>query len=219
MRYTHIIWDFNGTILDDVSIGIEAINSLLSKRNLPTIDSVERYRELFCFPIKEYYLKCGFDFSVDDYEQVLAPEWVDEYNRLEQKAHICKGVAEALEKLHNFGYRQSIVSASSSNMLSSQIGRLGIGKYFSYIVGCDNFYAYGKCDICTQFVNSHPDESFLLVGDSTHDYEVASAAGIDCVLICQGHMDRYQLENCSCKIFDDASELMKYILKTDGVDR
>ena len=219
MKYTHIIWDFNGTILDDVTIGIQAINKLLLKRGLPTIDSLSMYRELFCFPIKEYYKKCGFDFSVDDYEQVLAPEWVTEYNRLEQEACMCKGVEDTIAKLQSSGYRQSIVSASSYKMLSIQVERLGIGKYFSYIVGCDDFYAYGKRDICTRFVESHPTESFLLVGDSTHDYDVACAAGIDCALICQGHMNREKLERCSCLIFNDAFEFLKYILYTDGVDR
>ena len=55
MKYSHIIWDFNGTILDDVSIGIEAINMLLLRRGLKTIDSVDEYRRIFGFPIKDYY--------------------------------------------------------------------------------------------------------------------------------------------------------------------
>ena len=71
MKYTHIIWDFNGTILDDVSIGIESVNIMLSRRKMKTIDSVEEYREIFGFPIKEYYKRCGFDFEAEDYETVL----------------------------------------------------------------------------------------------------------------------------------------------------
>ena len=37
MKYTDIIWDFNGTILDDVEAGIISVNKLLSSRGLPTI--------------------------------------------------------------------------------------------------------------------------------------------------------------------------------------
>ena len=58
MKYTHVIWDFNGTIFDDVNIGIEAVNAMLTARKMAPVDSVEKYREIFCFPIKEYYRRC-----------------------------------------------------------------------------------------------------------------------------------------------------------------
>ena len=51
MTYTHVIWDFNGTILDDVQIGIDSVNVLLRKRGLPTVASVDADREVFEFPI------------------------------------------------------------------------------------------------------------------------------------------------------------------------
>ena len=56
MDYTHILWDFNGTILDDVSVGINAINVLLKRRKMPIIFSQEEYRAKFCFPVIDYYL-------------------------------------------------------------------------------------------------------------------------------------------------------------------
>ena len=78
MKYTDIIWDFNGTILDDVDAGIVSVNKLLSDRGLPTIESKEEYRKVFRFPIIEYYRALGFDFEREPYE-VLAPLWVSEY--------------------------------------------------------------------------------------------------------------------------------------------
>ena len=56
MKYTHIVWDFNGTLLDDIMAGIEAVNDMLSRRGIATIESVAQYRELFCFPIINYYV-------------------------------------------------------------------------------------------------------------------------------------------------------------------
>ena len=76
MKYTDIVWDFNGTLLDDIRAGIDAVNEMLARRDLATIQSVEQYRELFCFPIIDYYAKLGFDFEKEDYYSVLAPEWV-----------------------------------------------------------------------------------------------------------------------------------------------
>ncbi len=207
-KYTHIIWDFNGTILDDVGIGIESVNVMLTKRGLPTIDSVERYRELFGFPIIDYYRRCGFDFEHDDYESVLAPEWVALYNRREHTAPLCVGIKHALQACKAVGIRQSIVSASASDMLKKQIARLGIVEYFDDIIGCDNIFAYGKEQALYDYVMSLSEESVLMVGDTTHDYEVAKAAGIDCVLLLCGHMNEKALKTTGCRLYSDARALV-----------
>ena len=74
------MWDFNGTIFDDAEAGIDAVNKMLSERGLNVIESRERYKEIFDFPIEEYYRGLGFDFDKEPYEY-LAPIWVDLYNR------------------------------------------------------------------------------------------------------------------------------------------
>lgn len=40
LNHTHLIWDFNGTILQDVDLGIRCTNTMLSARNLAVIPSV-----------------------------------------------------------------------------------------------------------------------------------------------------------------------------------
>ena len=51
MNYTYCIWDFNGTLFDDIDAGIKAVNTLLAERGLPTLDSKEKYHQVFDFPI------------------------------------------------------------------------------------------------------------------------------------------------------------------------
>ena len=215
MKYTHIIWDFNGTILDDIQIGIDVVNVMLAKRKMPTIDSIDEYRKIFGFPIKEYYRRCGFDFDVDDYETVLAPEWVSEYKKREPNAGMCDGVSFALARIRELGIRQSVISASASDMLCEQIERLGISEYFENVIGCDNFFAYGKAELCRSYVDSHPNERFILVGDSTHDHESAIEAGIDCALVLSGHMNRQELSKCGCPLFDSARDFAEYVISND----
>ena len=76
MKYTHIIWDFNGTVLDDVEAGIRSVNDMLAARGLPVITSVAQYRELFSFPVIDYYRRLGLDVEKEDYYTILAPLWV-----------------------------------------------------------------------------------------------------------------------------------------------
>lgn len=58
----HIIWDWNGTLLDDVGLSLEAINIVLARYNLPPLRK-ERYLEIFTFPVIEYYRELGFNFE------------------------------------------------------------------------------------------------------------------------------------------------------------
>ena len=78
-RFKAIIWDYNGTLLNDLEIGIESINLMLSKRNLPLLTS-ESYREVFTFPVKDYYEKVGFDFEKENWD-LTAQEFITNYTK------------------------------------------------------------------------------------------------------------------------------------------
>jgi phosphoglycolate phosphatase len=55
-----IIWDWNGTLLNDVKECLQIINKSLHKRNLPALN-LPRYLEKFQFPVKKYYEAIGFN--------------------------------------------------------------------------------------------------------------------------------------------------------------
>ena len=97
LSFTHCIWDFNGTILDDVDIGIESVNVLLARYGYQTIDSREEYYLIFGFPIEEYYRRACFDFAKTPYD-MLAHEWVAEYRMRENSAPVRKGAMELIVK-------------------------------------------------------------------------------------------------------------------------
>ena len=62
--FTHVIWDWNGTLLDDATACVAAINALLERRLLPQVTH-QQYLDIFDFPVRNYYLQLGFDFSKD----------------------------------------------------------------------------------------------------------------------------------------------------------
>ena len=51
-KYTHLIWDFNGTVLNDVDVGVRAANALLVNHGLPPLPSTDAYRAVFGFPVQ-----------------------------------------------------------------------------------------------------------------------------------------------------------------------
>ena len=62
MKYKRVIWDWNGTLLDDFDISIDAINEMFEERGMPKFKDKEDYLKHFCFPIEKYYKNVGFDF-------------------------------------------------------------------------------------------------------------------------------------------------------------
>jgi phosphoglycolate phosphatase len=65
-----IIWDWNGTLLDDVDICVDTINTLLIKYKKDPISKAS-YKKLFTFPIQNYYSKLGFDVSLENFKKIV----------------------------------------------------------------------------------------------------------------------------------------------------
>ena len=212
MHYTHIIWDFNGTILDDVQLGIDSLNTLLSRRGKKTLDSIEEYHKIFGFPIIKYYERAGFDFTKEPFE-VVAVEWVDEYTSHFSNATVRKDCPETFAAIRELGLNQIIMSATKLELLKNQVESLGITDCFDGIYGIDNIYAAGKLDIAHRWKSKNPDSKALFVGDTTHDFEVAKAIGADCVFLADGHQSREVLAPLGCPILSSPLEIIDIIKK------
>jgi phosphoglycolate phosphatase len=212
MKYTHIVWDFNGTIIDDVGIGIQSVNPLLEKRGLKPIESLDEYKKLFDFPIIDYYRRIGFDFDKEPYE-VIAPLWVDLYMKNSKNAGLFDDVIPALDFFEEKGIKQSVLSASERNMLVGQLKALGIYERFEEIMGLDNIYAESKLALASDWRKRHPEDRVLFIGDTTHDYETAKLLGADCYLISAGHQPEYKLRAVAedVKVFATLRELIEYL--------
>lgn len=210
MKHTHLIWDFNGTILDDVEIGIEAANVLLARRNLPLMGSREEYQRLFRFPIIEYYKDVGFDFEKESFDDV-AVEWVTEYLARMPRATVYEGVRETMARVRELGIPQILLSATKLEMLKGQVESLGLSSQFSEIYGLDNIHATSKKALAEQLRAKYPDGKLLFVGDTDHDLEVANAAGADCIVFAGGHQSREHLEKLGCPVIERASDILLYL--------
>ena len=69
MKPSLVLWDWNGTLLDDVALCVDALNRLLRIYHYPQQYSLAQYREIFGFPIEDYYIRAGFDFSKNSYKE------------------------------------------------------------------------------------------------------------------------------------------------------
>ena len=209
-HYRHVIWDWNGTLLNDKWLCIESINTLLKDRDLSLIDE-DKYHEIFSFPVKDYYARAGFDFAKESFE-IPAIQFIDLYNR---RKHLCQLQPDArnvITSLHASGCSQYLLSASETGILTEMTEFHGIRHYFSKIKGLDNHYAHGKVELGLELLSQISSEagSVVLVGDPCHDEEVASQMGVPCILFTGGHYPVHRLKSCSSRLIDRLSELIQY---------
>lgn len=212
MKYTHVIWDFNGTVLDDVAIGIRAINTMLTQRGLVPIADVEQYRAVFDFPVKEYYRSLGLDVENEDFDTVLAPEWVRLYRAHDANAPLYPAVASMTATLRAAGLSQSILSATERNMLHAQLEARGATGWFDEIWGNDSIHAYGKEGLAAAWRAAHPSARAVLIGDTTHDHAVARVIGADCILVAAGHHSAERLGACGVPVVDALTDCLPFLL-------
>jgi phosphoglycolate phosphatase len=213
-KYTHIIWDFNGTVLDDVALSIRCVNRMLEKRGLTPVPDEASYRRVFQFPIMAYYRSLGFDMEKEDYYTVLAPEWVAHYLAEEGQCAMMSGVRETLERLRQAGLSQVMISATELNQLRNQLHRLGITEYFQEILGLDNIHAGSKREVAQAWARRHPEAVPLFVGDTVHDAEVADGVGADCVLYTGGHQSEKRLSQMGKPLIHGIAELQTLLCRS-----
>jgi len=208
-KYKHIIWDWNGTLIDDVWLVVEIMNEILKKRNLPGID-LKKYKEIFDFPVIDYYVRLGFDFSNESFEE-LTVEFISEYYTRFNECRLFDEVEEVLKKIRDRGISQSILSASKEDVLIEKIRYYGIEKYFCRILGLKNHYAESKVERGKKWIaelNLNPKE-VLLIGDTTHDYIVSKHIGSNCLLVANGHHSYERLANLGVDVVGTLKEMIQ----------
>jgi phosphoglycolate phosphatase len=210
-KYKHIIWDWNGTLLDDLALSVELINGVLIKRNLPTL-TVENYREIFTFPVKDYYAKTGLDFDIESFE-VVGKEWMDGYEARKYECRLANGAVDVLQLMQSNKIPQSILSAYSQNSLRKFVSDFKLEEYFSHLIGLDHIYATSKVELGKTLIANLQLQrgEALLIGDTLHDFEVASEIGADAVLIASGHQDKFRLMSANVPVFDSMEHFYKSI--------
>lgn len=185
----NIIWDWNGTLLDDVDMAVAVTNKVFAPRGYRTLNR-EEYRGCFRFPVRDYYRERGVG---DDAFEEVAQAWSASYEASFPCAPLFPDAAETVKRFQAAGVRQAIVSASQRDMLQAQVNSFpALRGRFEKLVGVEDIYAHGKIDLARRYfaqAGIDPQDTVLL-GDSCHDAEVAQALGSRCILIDRGHQTR-----------------------------
>ncbi len=200
MAYRHIVWDWNGTLIDDVWLCVDVVNAMLRERGLPLTDELH-YRSAFGFPVINFYKHLGFDFGRESFEQ-LSVLYINAYQDRREECALYPSTREVLAAVRAAGLGQSILSAYEQAMLETLVERLDLGEFFEHLMGNDNIYAAGKVERGRMLLEriGLPASEVVMIGDTEHDHEVAKALGMDCLLLEHGHHSRERLARLGRKV-------------------
>ncbi len=200
-----ILWDFNGTVMDDMGASAGAVNAMLEKRNLPLI-SEEWYTLNLIMPLEAFYASVGFDMQAERIEEV-SEEFQQECKKFPRP--VFPEVLAVLEQFQKAGLRQLLFSSLHHDLLTAQAKERGIADYFEGIVGRQDRSLGGKEAAVQAYLEQHHIEpqQVLVVGDLTTDADMARYVGSPCALICKGHQHRKILEKTDAYILNNAAEI------------
>jgi phosphoglycolate phosphatase len=206
-HYETVIWDWNGTLLDDVALALAIVNEILVEYGVPSLTS-ERYREIFDFPVRLYYERAGLDLTLISFETV-SEAFCSRFEERLYLAQLFPSARRVLETMRQSGIRQFVLSSTEHQALLRMLKRFGLADIFDGVKGMQNGLAAGKLtggrELLSRF---HIDpRNAVLIGDTLHDAEVAESLGVDCLLISSGHHSHERLSKLKYPVFSSLDAL------------
>jgi len=211
-RVEHVIWDWNGTLVDDARLCVNIVNGILSDMFIPKV-SLEFYRDNFSFPVRSYYEKIGLPTEEASYREI-SEKFISHYRKLRRSCNLQENARTVIMGLTEAGIGQSILSAGKLSDLSTFVGEFGLSDQFDPVTGVSNIHAAGKKDISQAHLSGvgHDPSNILLVGDTAHDEEVSIHLGVRCLLFTGGHNSVKALEGCESDLIDDLRQVLFHVI-------
>lgn len=200
-----IIFDFDGVLLDDTKVIIEAYEEVARRLGLSTVGVAEKVKLYLGLPAKEMVEYIFGDKP--EYLQTrlqLLPEYLP-------KMKLMPGVKEMLASLPQ---PKAIISGSRRETIENKLGELKI--YFEIIIAQEDnlkrkpdpelvFVACQKLDV--------KPEEVVYIGDALLDYQIAKNAGVKFIGYVSGNLTREDFVKLGVKeTANSLAELTKLLL-------
>jgi phosphoglycolate phosphatase-like HAD superfamily hydrolase len=214
----HLVWDWNGTLFDDLDLVVRSVNAGLATVEGPTIDA-ELYRTHYTRPVKLFYDRVlGRELTQEEWLH-LDDAFHLAYVEALDSAFLTGDAHLALEKVAAGGHTQSLLSMFPHDHLLPLVEQLGIGKYFDRIDGLQGIGA-SPGDLKATYLARHleilttgdPPGTFAVIGDTPDDAVAAQTVGAAVVLYDGGSHHRAALDQMGVPVVSTLLEGVDLVL-------
>jgi phosphoglycolate phosphatase-like HAD superfamily hydrolase len=210
---THLVWDWNGTLLDDLTLVVTATNASLAALGGPAVTADEHRRD-FRRPVEAYYAGVlGRELHPDDFATVDRVF----HTTYEGGLASCALSADAVASLQTWTGSQSLLSMWFHHQLVPTVDRYALTSYFKRVDGLRAEVGGGHK---APHLAAHLAElgldgaDCLLIGDSVDDAVAAASVGARCVLYSGGFTDRARLVAVGVPVADSLVEAVRLAADT-----
>ncbi|MBX7142854.1 MAG: HAD family hydrolase [Oligoflexia bacterium] len=211
-RYRHVIWDWNGTLLADAKLSYDIFVEVFEAAGKSCPD-YESWREIVHFPISAFY-KAFMPEASDDMITRMMEAWARSYEARRSSCGLQPGAERLLFTIQQAGIKQSILSAHTKPELLQAAEEHGVLNCFEEIAALPPGQGgESKAKLGLELIASIEQRygisksENVIVGDSSHDAEVAHSLGIDCILVARGIFSRKRLQTLGFPVYDSLLEL------------
>lgn len=208
-----VLFDYNGTLLDDTHLSVEANNYACLAYYRPAI-SFEMYRAWYQMPVATFMARAGVQISEQD-RQEIADRFYWYYDTYFSLARLFPGVEEMLGNLRSRGIRSAILSSHLQDGLEKELNHFGLTEHFVAISGSEGRYPLPKIERGRELLQRFgvsPDD-VLMVGDTCADAEVARELGTKCILIPNGSQSESRVRALGYPVIDNITDLIETLPK------
>ncbi|MET9348895.1 HAD family hydrolase [Streptomyces termitum] len=203
----HLVWDWNGTLLDDIAAVIGATNAAFAELGLAPI-TLERYRELYTVPVPRFYERMMGRLPTDAEWTRMDGVFHRHYWERAEGCGLTAGAAELLAARQGSGFTQSLLSLAPHEELVPLVRRHGIAERFVRVDGRTDRSTDGKSGNMVRHLAalSVPAERVVVIGDAADDAVAAAHVGAKAVLFTGGSHSRASLERVGVPVVDSLEE-------------
>lgn len=196
-NYDVVVWDWNGTLLNDVAHTHQVISDILFEEGLDRI-TVDQYKDHFGFPISSYYASLGLPSIGEEFDRV-AYKFIDNYKQKYNDLTLFEDTLDLLQTVRDLNVKQYVLSAAHADELKHLLNKFNLHSFFNNIAGASDIYAHGKVEqakVMRKYFEAQGYKKGVYVGDTDHDYEVSEVLGFDFCFSAEGHQHMHRLTKC-----------------------
>lgn len=217
-RPTHLIWDWNGTLLNDYHLTVAASNAAFASAGGGPIDPDE-HRRRFHRPVQDYYSEVlGRPLGADEFAALDRVYHQTYHARLGE----CQLATGAREVLGSWSGTQSLLSMWFHDQLVPFVAGFGLSDRFARIDGLRAAVGGGsKADFARRHVAAVGvrGSDCVMIGDTLDDAAAAAAIGARCVLVTGGFTDTERLVASGLPLADNLAEAIRLAAREPAAGR
>ncbi|MGC5365392.1 HAD family hydrolase [Streptomyces sp. DT24] len=204
----HLVWDWNGTLLDDIDAVIAATNAAFTEIGLSAI-TLEQYRETYCVPIPRFYERLLGRLPTDAEWERMDGVFQDRYAEHRVVCGLTAGAEELLARWRLAGRSQSLLSMHGHEQLLPLVRGYGIDRHFTRVEGRTGPSGGSKAEHMVRHLaalDGVSPERTVVIGDAVDDAVAAAYVGARAVLYTGGSHSRTSLETAGVPVVDSLAE-------------